>query len=253
MKIALLSDIHGNYVALKECLNYIENNNFDMLIFLGDYIMDCPYPQKTLALLKEVSLKYKTHFIRGNKEEYMLDYEKNIQNWTYNSQTGNFLYNFENLTKENLEFFSKMPISDKIEIAGTKPFVICHGSLNKTRGQLKADDDDTNKVLENIDCDYLFCGHTHEAFTYNYKGKILVNCGSVGMPNNNQTKSQFVEIEFINDDWQINLVSVDYNIDKIVEAFAESGVYEKYHYWAKSCVKCLKTGIDYPLFALIRA
>ena len=29
MKLALLADIHGNYVALEECLNYIDNNNFD--------------------------------------------------------------------------------------------------------------------------------------------------------------------------------------------------------------------------------
>ncbi|HAN21737.1 MAG TPA: hypothetical protein DCP51_08725 [Clostridiales bacterium] len=50
MKIALLADIHSNYVALEACLHYIDSNHFDGIVFLGDYISDCPYPQKKLNL-----------------------------------------------------------------------------------------------------------------------------------------------------------------------------------------------------------
>ncbi len=46
MKIAVLSDIHGNYKALKKCLKHCKTQNIDVYAFLGDYLGECPYPQK---------------------------------------------------------------------------------------------------------------------------------------------------------------------------------------------------------------
>ena len=38
MKIAVLSDIHGNHVAFRKCIEYIEEQNINHCILLGDYI-----------------------------------------------------------------------------------------------------------------------------------------------------------------------------------------------------------------------
>lgn len=38
MKLAVLADVHGNYAALKRCLEYAFSENIDTFIFLGDYI-----------------------------------------------------------------------------------------------------------------------------------------------------------------------------------------------------------------------
>ena len=106
MKLAILSDIHGNYVAFKACIDYIAQNDFDGVVLLGDYITDCPYPQKTIKLLKQVMKKYKTWAIRGNREQYMIDYHnKDITGLCYGSQTGSLLYTYENLTSADVDFF----------------------------------------------------------------------------------------------------------------------------------------------------
>lgn len=34
MKIAVLSDIHGNYAALQECIKYVLNRGVDAFVFL---------------------------------------------------------------------------------------------------------------------------------------------------------------------------------------------------------------------------
>ena len=86
MKIALLSDIHGNYAALEECIKYIDNHSFDGVAFLGDYITDCPYPERTIRLVQETMRKYRTWCIRGNREKYMIDHKSNPNEWCYNSQ-----------------------------------------------------------------------------------------------------------------------------------------------------------------------
>ncbi|MDD4493099.1 MAG: YfcE family phosphodiesterase [Eubacteriales bacterium] len=253
MKLALLSDIHGNYVALEECLKYIDNNNFDGVVFLGDYITDCPYPQRTIFLVKQTMEKYKTWCIRGNREDAMINHINNPDEWTYNSQTGDLLNTYINLTDDDLSFFKNMPISQIIYLTKCKPIAVCHGSPNNVREMLIASEDNSNEWLKKIETDYLFCGHTHRPFIYEYNGKKLINCGSVGMPVNSKTNSQFTQIEFTNNEWKINLISLPYNIGALLQDFKKSGLYERCHWWAKLLAKCLQTGINYPHMALERA
>ena len=72
MKIAVMSDIHGNYIALQRCLAHALEQNVDAYIFLGDYLGEFPYPQRTLEILYELKQNASCIFIRGNKEDYWL-------------------------------------------------------------------------------------------------------------------------------------------------------------------------------------
>ena len=74
MNIAVLSDIHGNYVALQAVIDYAINQGADTFVFLGDYVGELAYPQKTMEMLYSLREKYKCFFIRGNKEDYWLKY-----------------------------------------------------------------------------------------------------------------------------------------------------------------------------------
>jgi len=38
MDIAVLADVHGNYIALEHCLEYAFSRNISTFFFLGDYI-----------------------------------------------------------------------------------------------------------------------------------------------------------------------------------------------------------------------
>ncbi len=51
MKIAVLSDIHGNYIALRECIKYAVEKGIETFVFLGDYVGELAYPQKTMEIL----------------------------------------------------------------------------------------------------------------------------------------------------------------------------------------------------------
>lgn len=64
MNIAVLSDIHGNYVALQKCLDYAVNIGINTFIFLGDYLGELAYPQKTMNLLYAVKEKYHCFLLR---------------------------------------------------------------------------------------------------------------------------------------------------------------------------------------------
>ncbi len=78
MKIGILSDIHSNIVALKACITYMESVSCDEYLLLGDYISDTPYTRETMDYLYDFSLNHRCQFLRGNREEYMLEQREAI-------------------------------------------------------------------------------------------------------------------------------------------------------------------------------
>lgn len=67
VEIAVFSDIHGNYTAFQKCLDYTLNRKIDTYIFLGDYLGEFSYPQKTMDIIYSMADRYTCFFVRGNK------------------------------------------------------------------------------------------------------------------------------------------------------------------------------------------
>lgn len=74
MKIAIISDIHGNLEALKATLQDIEKRNVDKIICLGDTIAKGAHPKKCLELVK----KNCEIVIQGNTDSYFSKEHKDI-------------------------------------------------------------------------------------------------------------------------------------------------------------------------------
>ena len=130
MKIAVMSDIHGNYIALQRCLAHALEQNVDAYIFLGDYLGEFPYPQRTLEILYELKQNASCIFIRGNKEDYWLNRRKD-QNCDWKSGNRSvmaMIYNYNSLNAKDLDFFETLPISQSIRFAGMEPVLACHGT-----------------------------------------------------------------------------------------------------------------------------
>lgn len=72
-RLALISDVHGNYKALEAFLEYIEEHPVDGIICLGDYVTDSPYPERTMELLHKMRETRDCCMLRGNREDYLLD------------------------------------------------------------------------------------------------------------------------------------------------------------------------------------
>ena len=65
MRLAVISDIHGNAHALEAVLHDIRTESVNGIVVGGDVIAG-PMPSETLTLLEECELP--THFVRGNHD-----------------------------------------------------------------------------------------------------------------------------------------------------------------------------------------
>lgn len=246
IKIAVIGDIHSNHIALETCINHALDKNVDEFIFLGDYISDCPYPQKTMRIIYEMKEKYKCLFIRGNREDYMLNHRKNPEErWTYSSASGNLLYAYENLSETDLDFFEKLDIQGIYDKEGYPVFRYCHGSLTSSTELLIPENKNMESIMENMDIDLLISGHTHIQESRIYGNKKLIHPGSVGIPWYHGGKTQYMILHGTKTKWEEEFFQLSYDLDTLKKEFETSGLSEKAPYWVKLNKHVLDTGDDY--------
>lgn len=133
--IGIISDIHANYVALEATLEYMTTRRVDALFFLGDYVTDGPDPQRTLRLLREAAASYPTIFIRGNREQYLINHADHPEEvWRPGPSQGALLYTYQRLSAQDVQWFRSIPGCHSLD-----DMLLCHGSPGRINELLNVD------------------------------------------------------------------------------------------------------------------
>lgn len=254
MKVAVISDIHSNFKAFEAFLSYIEEHPVEAIIGLGDYVTDMPYPRRTLDMLYDLMKKYPCYILRGNREEYLLNHGKKDQGWHISSPSGALLYTYENIIREDLEFFESLPSVTRVQIGDCPELLLCHGTPEEIRGNMKYDLEQCERVMQTLPTDYFLGGHTHHQQVEKMYGKTYINPGSLGLAIDEKGgHAEFAILEGNRDGWEAEFISVSYDLEEMMKAFAESGVDEYGLVLNRAVKKTMQTGINWFYFAAVDA
>jgi predicted phosphodiesterase len=244
MDVAVLSDIHGNYVALKCCLEYPLSRDISTFFFLGDYIGELAYPERTMQILYDLSDKYNCYFIKGNKEDYWLKYRAGGERgWKDKESTsGALLYAYNSLTNRDLDFFAQLQPTQEIVVGKLPAITICHGSPYKVNDKMLPEDDRTIKVMNSVKTSIILCGHTHVQRKIVHNKKCILNPGAVGMSLFAEGKTQFLILHGKDGIWSEELISLEYNVDKVIKELHEAKLDEHAPYWSLITEHVLRGG-----------
>lgn len=224
IKIAILSDIHGNCVALREVIKDANENKVDKFLVLGDLVNDLPFGNETLAIVKDLT----DIVLKGNKEQYLIEYDQEKYTWeNIQFRTVKFMYN--ELTKENLDYIKKLPQSMELEFEGVK-LLIAHGSPKSVEEQLHQDSkEQLDYYTKNLNADVLIFGHTHDKMWKEYiNNKLVINAGCLGVSPYYIGLAEYVILEvnngkIINVDFRL----IKYDIEAVKQKIIESGILEQ--------------------------
>ena len=246
-RLAVISDVHGNYKALEAFLEYCEEHPVDGMICLGDYVTDSPYPERTMKLLYEMRERYTCYMIRGNRENYMLDNEREDQGWKPSSANGALYYTSLHLTAEDMDFLGSLPEERSVEIEGYPSLHLCHGTPGRVRGNVTLEEGLRETALEIIQERYLLGGHSHCREIFTRQGKTYLNPGSLGLAMNHTGKvAEFAVMTAAEGaEWDISLHSIPYDVDSFLKDFTESGLDEYGMVLNRAVKKFLMTGRNY--------
>ena len=229
--VAVLSDIHSNYYALKACIDDARQHGTDCFVFLGDYVSGLADAEKTLDMVYEIQNCYPTVCIRGNRERYMLDHHTGNASLVAGLQTNSYLYTYDRLREKDMLFFANLPISDVVEINGM-PIEIAHATKDNDRLYFEKDDPVFADALNQMRTTCLLTGHSHKQYRYQNEGKIVINPGSVGLPQGNGWRSQYALLSISGGNIDCTFRQVAYDMEQVIREQFQSGLVERGKYWA---------------------
>ena len=186
MKIAVLSDIHSNYLALKSVLSAVSSIGVDAIIIAGDLVGYYFDPKPVLQLIR--SHPKPIYIVRGNHEDMLaracLSTEE-LERIT--SQYGPGIeIALRQLSDSDIEWLTKLP--HPLEITDfDRSILLCHGSPRAIDEYVYPDTsfEDIMMSMSQVP-DIIIMGHTHYPYINQLNGCLILNPGSVGQPRNRQ-------------------------------------------------------------------
>lgn len=224
MKVAVISDIHGNMQALETVLADIESEKCEKIFCLGDLAMAGPEPVKAIERIKELYESGKLELIQGNTDEMIANYEKfgELVKSSFPIM-GNAMKNDITLIPDTLkQFLKNLPPQKELEIEGVK-ILLVHGSPRKNDENILPDlpIEKVEEMVEDTTADVIFCGHTHIPCGYQTRKKqTIVNDGSVGRPFTASPQACYVVADFNNGGFEVKHKLLDYDKEKAAEILA---------------------------------
>ena len=234
MKLAIISDIHGNLEAFNEVLEDIKRSQIDATICLGDMIGYGPDPEDIVSIIRERGIPT----IMGNHELIIVD--------------PRYLQWFNPLARESITKTIPKLSEDSINFIHHLEMVIVDHGARFVHGfppdsaltylfqiEEPAFGDTFDKMKENI----CFVGHTHKLEIVSYgsgavirtpmkKGslnlhagkKYIINVGSVGQPRDGNNNAKYLIWDTAEN--VIEVRYIPYHIAKVTNKIIDAGLPE---------------------------
>jgi putative phosphoesterase len=172
-RAAVLSDVHGNAVALEAVLADVDRAQPDLVVFGGDLTWG-PLPEETLRLVESVSTP--ALYVRGNAERALLEPEEEP---TKRSQWLHARH-----TTAAMAFLATFAEQLSVEIEGLGRVRFCHGSPRSDEELVTpaTPAERVRALAVGVEERTIVSAHTHLQFDRRIAGVRSVNAGSVGMP-----------------------------------------------------------------------
>jgi putative phosphoesterase len=180
VRVALISDIHGNEIALRAVLADIARIGIDEIVCLGDVATLGPRPGAVIEMLRECGCAC----IMGNHDEFLIDpalvhaYSKQkpvieTVEWCRGE-----------LGREHLDFVRSFERTRQIRLDDRSTLFAFHGSPKSNMVDLleTTSADELDELLAGHLATVMTGGHTHLQMLRQHRGMLLVNPGSVGLP-----------------------------------------------------------------------
>ncbi|MFF3100194.1 metallophosphoesterase family protein [Viridibacillus arvi] len=217
--IAVITDIHGNFSALKAVLSDIERESkVEHIYCLGDLIA---IGHETNQVLEELRSRKDVSYVLGNHDEAILNILNGEEPGSQGEERDHHYWIAKNMNREFITFLSEMPKRLECMIYGKK-ILFLHYHLNECNQFLSIDTNPSvtklDDLYKNEDVDIICFGHHHVLHYFKENNRIYLNPGALGC--NSRPIATYATIS-IKDDGCVNcnVKEVGYNNQEFLDNY----------------------------------
>ncbi len=229
MRIALISDLHGNQAAMQAVLDDIARTGVDRIVCLGDVATLGPSPELIIQTLRDLGCTC----IMGNHDDFLLDPEL-IRTYTEAPIIVEAVdWCRERLSGDDIEFVRTFQATCEIPLSPKATLFLFHGSPRSHMEDILATTpaEQLDEMLAGHTATVMAGGHTHIQMLRQHRGTLLLNPGSLGAPFREYAfggpptvlpHAEYATVEERSGTVNVNLHRVPFDVDALCDALRAS-------------------------------
>jgi len=190
MRLVVLSDVHGNCLALETVLEDAKQTGYDHIVCNGDMIQSGPQPRETVQLLRDLNCS----IVMGNSDAWLLTGIETDADLISEERRKKLdivrEWSLSKLNDEDCAFIKTFQPTVTVEMGQGKSLLAFHGSPTSFDQALfpTTAEDEFQEILKPYVDNILTGGHTHLQFTRRLRDSqnFFFNPGSVGVAYNHE-------------------------------------------------------------------
>jgi predicted phosphodiesterase len=233
VRLGLISDVHGNAIALDAVLSDGAALGVAGWWVLGDLAALGPEPTETLERLANLR---NVRFVRGNTDRYVVtgerpwphpaDIEKDPSlRELFDAIEASFSWTRDELAADWCGFLATLPREQRLRLSDGTTLLGIHASPSSDDGPgitPEIDDEDLLPLLAGSDADVVCGGHTHQPTDRRLNRQRLVNLGSVSNPITSDLRATYVVIDDERDGHTLVHRRVAYDHEEVLDQLRRS-------------------------------
>ncbi len=216
MRVAILSDIHGNLVGLDACLDdLIGQGGADAIVAAGDLCMDGPKPKGVLKRLREIGATC----VRGNTDRAIAHGDDDpLEMPTIRWQRACIGKAWTQWLGELPQHVMFGPQDNRLLIAHANP------KNDDEHVWPDADDEQLERLFGDVTARAFAFGHLHLPYVRVWRDKILTCVASAGLPKDGDPRAHYAILTARSGGWEIKSRRVTFDVDKVERQLAKSSM-----------------------------
>ncbi len=219
-RLAIISDVHGNYDALRSVMQDAAKNGVTGYLNLGDMVGYGAYPEEVVTALSSDNVLS----IAGNFDLKVVEFARTSAKPRVRSvKRAVVAVAARDLSGTSIDTLASLPPEIRLEIQG-KRIIMVHASPLDPDEHLGPGTTDQRlaEIGKAADSDIILIGHSHLPFTRTVNGVMFLNPGSVGRPADHDPRAAYALLDVAT--MQVEMKRVDYDVEKAAQAVLDAGL-----------------------------
>jgi putative phosphoesterase len=216
MRLALVSDVHGNLAALEAVIADIRRRGADLVVHGGDLALMGPRPAEVVDRIRELGWPG----VVGNTDQLLWrpdEHERQLRRAPKLAPLLELIFDAyapdtrERLGKERLAWLQTLPAqhrTDELTVVHAQPGDLWRAPMPD------ATDSELSTTYKPLAAELVGYGHIHRPFTRRIDGLTVANAGSAGLPWDSDPRAAYMLL----DHGKPNVIRVEYDIEEEVRA-----------------------------------